>query len=192
MLLADDEKDPHDLVFAAMYCRVDFINPILGSELIDIVREWHKGLRRPKLIAPWVKNIRRYASVISATITSTIPLTSGALFFSLLKFALADYDSHASINVEILVKTMAWLAIASAGVFISYLLAKLLANYCVLNLERLQPAAVSFALTNGDKNLSLVEVQRNNKLVRRFLFSSTWALFLNLLASILALKLGFV
>jgi hypothetical protein len=52
-LFSADDPDPVDFSMTPMYCRVDFVNPVIGKALVNLVSDWHGGLRRPVIVSPW-------------------------------------------------------------------------------------------------------------------------------------------
>ncbi|QDF37809.1 hypothetical protein FJN17_09610 [Bradyrhizobium symbiodeficiens] len=186
----DEPDDPHDLAFAPMYCRADFVSPILGKELLNLVKDWHKGLKRPMGVSPLLKNVRKYERAIARAIEYTIPFSVGLCCVAAFKFLLSAYPATDSVTIGILEKTGLWFAASLAAIYIATITARLLASSSLSNLTEIRLRSVAFCLSNGDHNFNQKEIDRSNRKFRSFIISSSWALFVNILATYLAFRLG--
>jgi hypothetical protein len=190
MFSAQADDDKIDLAMMPAYCRVDFVNPIIGKELINLVSDWSSGLKRPVVASKTLKRLRNSRERISKFITYSMPFTTTLLCLGGLRHLLSAYPPTASVTVEILERFGLWLGASAITVLAISIVAQKLSAVCEMRLRMLPLGAVSFSFTNGDTNAHLAQVAENNRHIRDFCFGSAWALFLNILATYFAYKFG--
>lgn len=192
LMFSKQPEDHEKLELASMpaYCRVDFVNPMLGRELINLVSEWHEGLKRPIIVSPWLRRLRDGRQWLRHIITYSLPLAAGLVCIGALRSLLSGLEPSAPATVAVLEAFGIWLALSSGGILIATLTGKVLGEKAEDQLSEIATGGITFALTNGDSNAVLAQVARNNRHVRNFCFASAWAIFLNVLAAYVAYRLG--
>jgi hypothetical protein len=187
---SDEPDDPHDLAFAPMYCRADFVSPILGKELLNIVKDWHKGLKRPMGVSPLLQKCRNHGRAITKAIEYTIPFSVGLCCVAAFRSLLSAYQVSDPVTVGVFEKAGLWFAASLASIYVATITARSLSSYCLAKLTEMRLRGVAFSLSNGDYNLNQNDIDSSNRNFRHFLISSGWALGINLLATYLAFRLG--
>lgn len=185
-----NDDDPHDMTLAPMYCRADFISPILGKELINIVKDWHKGLKRPIAVSKFLQTISDRKELASKAIEYSIPFTVGVCGIASFRLLFAGFPPTDPVTVMLFEKAWVWGAAIVAIIYIATLSARTLAHRSLMSLATIETNTVAFTFTNGDSNLNQKVIDRSNKRFRNFLVSATWAIVLNILATYLAIKFG--
>lgn len=173
-----------------MYCRADYINPTLGKELINIVREWHKGLKRPMTALPTLLAFRKYRSAISKAIEFSVPIAVGLFSISMFRFLFSSFPKDAAVTAGMLEKTSIWLCVSILLIYFTMVMAHLLANRCESLLQSIGVNNATFSLTNGDYNRNQRTLDKNNQNFKHFLLATAWAILLNIFAAYLAYHFG--
>lgn len=181
-----DEIDSADIMTAPMFCRVDFINALLGKELVNIVDGWHKARPKPIDIHPFYKFLRKHRTAYARAIHCS---------FSFFIFALAIILLLNRFNIDNLViagKEIRWLGTWFLSSFFLILFSRTFGGWLATSvfsaLSQINERDIYFAMTNGDQNTIRSLHKRNSKYIRDFWLQSVWALILNLIASCLAIK----
>lgn len=187
---AEQDRDPFELALSPMYCRVDFINPILGAELINLVSDWHASLKRPIHVPAWINRIRKRQRGIKRAVQYSVPLAVALACLGVLRDVMSPWPQQTPATVEVFWTFGLWLVLSMLAVLISRLVAEMLGDKVSDNLDRLSGSSPWFALTNGDRNRNASQIARGNKSVRRFLITSGWAIALNLIAAYIAVWFG--
>lgn len=174
-----DDFENFDVIGAPSFCRVDFINAQLSKELINVVTDWHKGRRSPKLISDFLYKLKKNRQFIAeatdyvTTFSLTILLVSYYYWVSIKYF-----DSQLPVHIA--------LCFIFMGMFVLRLIAKianLFAKLLYKSLGELEGSRVVFEFTSGDKKQIAEQMQKNKKQGIKFAWNAFWNIALNLVAS---------
>lgn len=176
-----DEFDSEEMFSAPAFCRVDFINAHISKELINVVVEWHKGRRTPKLIPStyyWFKKRRQgVAALLDHWIMLSWTLLGSATFL----FATSKvYPQGTPVHIGAIALFVGVYSFGPAR-----FLARRMAETVFISLRDLEGSKVVFEFTSGDRKRIAELHEDNAKQGRKFIASAAWNIFLNLFASVL-------
>lgn len=179
-----EDIDKIDLRLVPMSCRVNFVDHILSEELLDLVSKWHKGLRSPEFVFPFMKKIKRHSDQIQELIRNSIPALSAIACFGYYFRYARRLESNSAVTAEMLTDTVLWLALSCAIIFISLLISKTVAGYVDKQLHRFGAFTV-FQITNGDKKKQTRLQARSQNSYLKFIASSIFALLWNIISGVI-------
>ncbi|MBW4680812.1 MAG: hypothetical protein KME19_11945 [Microcoleus vaginatus WJT46-NPBG5] len=154
-------------------CKVDFINNIVANELLFIVDEWYKGLRKapePIVAQKFLKKYGKYASQLIRL-----------LFPPLLLFIICSYTGYIypiiGIGQELSINTLQTVLVFLLTIF---MVGAFLGSSIEKSIDRLidqLEVYPNFLITKGDQN-AVEDFERNNKKLTNQIFSRVaWILF---------------
>lgn len=149
ILMSSDEDHKIHEAIANVIAKVDFISPVISSELLNIVEEWHKGLpsNRPKNRLQ--QFLEKYPQELSHLIETIYLIGSVILIYLILnKFIFADNIQKIEMGVN---NVMLYGVVAAVFYLTSRYVGKLLASKIFQTLKSLNDYPV-FNITKGDKN----------------------------------------
>jgi len=154
-------------------CKVDFINAIVANELLFIVDEWYKGLRK----SPEPDTVQRFLRKHGKTASQAIRLFSPLLLLSIA----CTYTDHLylvlgvdqELSIDNLQRSLVFLlAVFMLGSFFGSIIEKSIDR----KIDKLEEYP-SFLISKGDEN-AVEEFQRKNKKLTSQIFSRIlWLLF---------------
>ncbi len=154
-------------------CKVDFINNIVANELLFIVDEWYKGLRKaPEPIAVQ-KFLKKYGKDASQLIR--------LLFPPLLLFIVCNYTGYIyptfGIGQELSINALQTVLVFLLTIFmVGAFLGRSIEKSIDRLIDKLE-VYPNFLITKGDKN-SVEDFERNNKKLTNQIFSRVaWIVF---------------
>lgn len=176
-----DDFDSEEMFSSPAFCRVDFINAHISKELINVVVDWHKGRRTPKLIPStyyWFKKRRQgVAELLDHWIMLSWTLLGSAIF---LYATSRVYPQGTPVHIGAIA--------AFIGVY-SFGPARYVARHMAANvfnsLRDLEGSKVVFEFTSGDRKRIAELQEENTKQGRKFVASAAWNILLNLAASVI-------
>ena len=179
MFQGDDDTE-YEETFANAVCKIDFINPVLSSELFAIVSTWHEALPKNFYTKKINKLLKRHIGKIQqATILlfmiAGIFLMSG--FFRIFGNKLPDIKL---VNIDI---KYFFILLFSCSIFVYlfYIMGKFWSNRTERTLRSIEPLNI-FDITRGDRN-SIEEInEKNKKNSLKILYDFLIALGVNILS----------
>ena len=182
MMQGDDDIELEETMANAV-CKIDFINPVLSSELFLIITEWHEALPKNFYERKKYKLLKRHHGKIEQTIIvlfliAGVFLLSGTYHLIGEKFSISEVTNLQFDNLFFM------FFISSVFMYIFYIAGKFWSNRTEMIVQRIEPFSL-FEITRGDSN-SVDEIKEKNKknnqrLIREFII----ALTVNLLAFII-------
>jgi|TARA_R100001132_G_C3268779_1_gene91108 hypothetical protein len=180
----DHDGDKLELLSSPMSCRVDFSDPIISQELLDLVARWHKGRRSLESFIPGLTFIRAHHSKFSGFIKFFTPMLMATLALVALYQAAVTAGLDSAVTNEFLIKSLGLFGISIATVLLSVHVSKLVGKYierAVTNIGRTH--ALEF--TNGDRNHQTKLLARSKRSLANFLIAGGMSILWNVLAAAL-------
>lgn len=177
MLNTDETSDLLSMRAEGMV-KVDFINQVLGNELINIVNEWNEGLRTIERKNNFQEFLQRNAGYISKAILYFFPLLILFLGFIYQNLIIKELDLSKDLNLITLERT---LLIGATITSIGLVLSRLFANQFNRKIDKIKvPSGI--LITKGDETYD-DELKKENKniikdIVGRVLISLTVAIII--------------
>ncbi len=117
-------KDPEDvdkieLELVPMSCRVDFVDPLLSQELMNIVSDWNKGRPSPEYIFPIMKKFKRHSAKIAAFVRYSVPALSVAACGTYYWTKTSNLELSVPASTAIVVNSVLWVAGTGAILFVT-------------------------------------------------------------------------
>lgn len=183
-----EEVDKLEQEVCPIVARVDFINAILGDELLRIVEQWQDGLLvSEKEYSKGYSFVKKYSRVFAYAInyitTFVIIMCMMEIIHNILLGFNVDFVSQ--MRIENL-STLIWSAVICTVVcMFVYKISMIVANIVFTTLRADEESHI-FSITNGDQNLKqkLQCEHRNRK--RRVIFNIVLTFIFNIVCSVLA------
>jgi len=174
-----DEFENLDIIGAPAFCRVDFINAQLSKELINVITDWHKARRSPKLIPDLLYSLKKKRQRIAEGLDyllsfSLTVLLASFYYWSAVKYFDANLPTHVA------------LAAIFIGFFVMRVIGKIanaMAKRVFRSLGEIEGSKVVFDFTSGDKKRIAEQKQENKSQGMKFVWSASFNILLNLVAS---------
>ena len=168
---------------APLVCRVDFISPTVGQELIAVVGDWNEGLVCPVQPNRIVQIATTNKRLVESLISHTSPVLIALAAVSYLKSLFPPNTADQYLTVENATALMSWLMYSLILIYLSQKLAKALAQITITTAQKIGLHTI-FSLTNGDENRRIQLMRANKRFFRRFVLSSAISFTLNMIAGI--------
>lgn len=176
-----DELDKIDEIAAPAFCRVDFINAQISKELTNIVEDWYKGRKQPKLINPILYWLKKRRNGIATILDQWFILSWALLVASFLYWGSARLLSSSPTVTQGAIAT--FLAIYSLRPVAK--ISHRLAVWAFKTLSDVEGSKVVFCFTSGDKKRIHEQERENRKQGGKFVVASLWNLGLNIVAAVI-------
>ncbi|MBD2577280.1 hypothetical protein [Oscillatoria sp. FACHB-1406] len=154
-------------------CKVDFINEILATELLNIVVEWYEGLQNLPEDNPFNSFLNKRGELLSEIIRYSLPVILLIIFYQNYDYLLPP----ASLENLVSLKSITFLLIVVLAIFIT-------GNFLGVKLERYIDERISqleehprFSITKGDFKEVEEFKKRNKTLKNEILWRLFWVLF---------------
>ncbi len=146
-------------------CKVDFINSIIAIELLNIVSNWHEGLKNSPKLSPTHQFLRKQADLISEVIKYLCPI-----LLLILTCVYSDYMYRAlGIEQEKIIYSIQSLAIIMTIVFtIGIVIGDKFERSMYMQLRKIETFP-SFSITRGDVRATEEFEENNNKLTKKII-----------------------
>jgi hypothetical protein len=177
------EDDNVAMSMAPLVCRVDFISPTLGQELVAVVGEWSKTLPSPAYPNKLVRFSTRNKRLIENIITHTLPVLIALLSISTLGSLFPPDVETQFLTITKATQLMAWLMYSLICIYLAQKFARFLAQSAISSAQKVGTKTF-FSLTNGDGNRRRLVERSSQKNFRNFLLSTGFAFVLNVLAGL--------
>ncbi|MCH8188890.1 MAG: hypothetical protein IIB66_09370 [Proteobacteria bacterium] len=191
-LLSGRAEDLHeaDVKAAEMSARVDFVDNILGRELLSIVTEWHESRGKPSPVFPIFEKIHRHAGRVRGFIRHSVPslvfIAALAIFFD----GTLEESNGSPASTEFLREIVFWIAGIVAAVFLASHVARWIARIVERSILG-HGVMTPFELTRGDNNRQTRYLARKRNSIYKGLASTVLALVINLAAALIGAKFFF-
>lgn len=172
-----EELENIDLNNSPIFCRVDFINTLLGTEIIELIDRWNKSRKRPtnhsRLSTFFYKKRRLFANIIE----HSFPIFVFILILSSINFMVTTFHFE-NLSSEAIKPYLYWLVIVTILFTTckkgSYYLAKKFYSSIVESRQY-----NIFRLTNGDYNKQQEIEKITSAKSFQFIISISLSLFIN-------------
>jgi len=156
-------------------CKVDFINDIIASELLNIVDNWHQGLKDCPKSAPVEEFFKKKGKlIISPLVRYFVPvllLTITSIYYDSLS---SFFRVQNTISIDSLQKTAVFMiAIFTVGLF----LGRTTEEFIDKKVDKLE-CHPKFSITRGDKKAVEEHEKNNKKITREIINRIFWTVFL--------------
>lgn len=183
-----EEVDKIDQEICPIVARVDFINSMLGDELLRIVELWKDGLRLPKNEqSKLLKVAKKYSRVIAYAINYIT--TFVALFlisnFIGMRMSKVEMATLGEVPIAILIELLQNILYSGVLLFVIYKTFQIIANI-VFKTLRSEGINHIFDITNGDKKICQ-QIQKNaTRMKVRVVINLIFTFLFNVICSIFA------
>lgn len=147
--------------------KVDFINQVLGNELINIVNNWHEGLKNIKKKNNTQNFLEKNDGKFRKILQYLLPIFLLYIGFIYQNLIFKELDISKILNLVTLERT---LLIGASIISLGLLLSRLLANLMTEKINKLKTHN-GILITKGDKNYS-EEIKNENKSIIRDIFQN--------------------
>lgn len=174
-----DEFENLDMIGAPAFCRVDFINAQLSKELINVISDWQKARRSPQLIPDMFYSLKKKRQRIAEGLDYLLSFSLTVLLASFYYWSAVKY-------FDAMLPTHVALVAIFIGFFFLRVVAKIanaMAKRVFVSLGEIEGSKVVFEFTSGDKRRIAEQRQKNKSQGVRFIWSATFNILLNLVAS---------
>jgi len=173
----DDEK-----IRAKVVCKVDYINAVISTELINLVSEWYESLpkivEQNKLIVFMTKHERLITLAVHPTFNIAGVLIGLGILRVLLLFKI--YSSSGSSILDLGIS----LSILWISVYIMGYLGQILYLHLHSHFDKISYISM-FKITRGDKNIIRERSKKNNGILIKIITESISGLIVNILLILL-------
>jgi hypothetical protein len=177
-----DDFEKIDVLTSPAFCRVDFINAQISKELINVVSDWYEGRKQPALIPDFYYWFKRKRQRIAEALHHSIPFMFSLLWMSFFYWMDSNiYNGDVDLRISAI-----WIFFGLYALNPMHKVGHMLASKVFGKLEKLEGSKVVFEFTSGDKKKIAEITDTNRQRGRKFLKASAWALFLNILAGLIA------
>lgn len=174
-----------DAIFPSVTCKIDFINPLLGNEFLNIVEKWHKARSESLPDAGWlefmVKRKRAIVILIRYLMFGIISLLACAL----LHYLLQKIGLNEVLKVKHIELVMFWLIGTGLLLTITNRIAKKLSGTVLDSLEDINNSTI-FNMTKGDKNKRKRIEKENDANKMKFLWNLIVSIAIKIIAGVAA------
>lgn len=160
-------------------CKVDFINNIIAVELLNIVSDWHEGLK----ICPETNQIQKFlkkkGKLLSEIVRYTLPVALLAIACLYSNYFLPVLGINNELSIDSLQKNIVFLVtVFMLGSF----LGRKTERYIDKNIDKFEEHP-RFSITRGDKKAIEEHDKSNNKLTNQIVSRIFWVIFSLLFSS---------
>lgn len=177
-----DEFDSVDMYSAPAFCRVDFINAQLSRELVSVVDDWYKGRKEPALIPGIYYSLKKKREIIAVVTHHSIPFMIALAWLAYFSWSATNtYGGNPNLRFVAI-----WLFFGLIAYPLIMKFGHIVASGIFNALKKIAGSKVVFEFTSGDKKKNAELINENKKVGRNFIKRTAWALFLNVIAGIIA------
>ncbi len=169
---------------APIFCRVDFINAMMSSEILNLVEKWHKALKRPENKSSLLNKIKKYANEIANSIRYSVPMFLIVLMFGFGELISSQVQTNEYITIVELKYMIYWLAVTGIVFYIANKVAHIFAKKTYMSLTKYGEFHV-FNMTNGDINEQNKMVENNKSYITSFIINFIIPLIINIVSGII-------
>jgi hypothetical protein len=178
----EDEDQLHD-AFSHSICSIDFINPVISSEMFHIVDTWHKSLPKNFYSSRLHSFLRKNSKKIE-TLIILLVLTTGCILLYGASRPFLSYVWSNSIDKTFYTRIYGGLLLSMLALFGFYQAGRLWANGTAKFIDRLRTAAL-FNFTKGDQNANVENSKKNNSITKAIGAKLTVTVIINIIAFLL-------
>jgi hypothetical protein len=178
----EDEEQLFD-AFSHTICSIDFINPVISSEIFRIVETWHEALPKNFYTSRLHSFLRKHSKKIE-TLVIFLVLLAGCTFLYGASRTFLSYVWTDSFDQTFYSRIFGGLLLASLTLFLFYHAGQLWANGTAKFINRLRTAAL-FSFTKGDLNANDESSKKNNDIIKAIGAKIGITVIVNILAFIL-------
>lgn len=175
----DDEFELHE-AFAHSICTIDFINPLISSEIFLIIENWHKALPDNFYSNKMYKYLTRHASKIEQIFIFLVLIIGCLLAFGGSKVFLKVIWTN-NFDQQFYYRVFGGLLLSFLFIHGLYVISKSWSKRSVGRLERLKPSNI-FKFTKGDNNQNEKAKRQNEGIVNKMILKLGLTLILTILA----------
>lgn len=179
-----EELDNIDINTSPMFCRVDFINTLLGTEILEMVERWNKSRKSPKKHGKLSSFLYKKRRLIARTIEYSFPVLVFMLILSSINFMTTRYQFD-SLTSEAIKPYLFWLVISSILLMsckrISFILARIFFN----SIGESRQYNI-FELTNGDINRKQEIIQSTKEQRNQVILSVSMSFIMNITTGLIS------
>lgn len=168
-----DEFENLDMIGAPAFCRVDFINAQLSKELINVISDWHKARRSPKLIPDIFYSLKKSRQRIAEGFDYLLFFSLTVLLASFFYWsAISYFDANLPTHVALVAIFIGFFFMRVIGRF-----ANAMAKRVFSSLGELEGSKVVFEFTSGDKKRISEQKQENKSQGIKFIWNAVFNIF---------------
>lgn len=160
MMFTSDEPDEILASQAEGLVKVDFINQMISNELINIVSEWHNGLKSIELGNSYVRFLDKNQKYIINAVSNFTPVLFIFIAYIYQELLCTSFSFSNELNILSFQRTIFLFAFIYV---IGILFGKLFGNWLNKKIHRLE-YQTGFLITKGDKNYFDDLKEKNDKI----------------------------
>lgn len=180
LMMNSDGEDQIIEAFAHTICSVDFINPVIGSEIFLIIERWHNALPKNQFTSKIHKPLRKYSGIIERVIVFLVLISGATILYAVAKIFI-DYNWTELISQSFYLKMYGGLISSAIILYGFYVFGKIWANKTLKYISNLKQTAL-FNFTNGDENSTLEMKKSNDKILKAIQIKMIVTFLFNILA----------
>lgn len=181
----EQEVDSLELLTSPMSCRIDFSDPIVSQELLDLVARWHRARRSPEASIPGLGVIRKYHRPFVRAINIYTPVFTTLLALVALYRAVVHAGADAIVTNQFLATSLVLLGGALVLVVASINVSKWIGAYIESLVVGIRRTHV-LEFTNGDRNYQTKLFAQSQRSIWRFLGAGAISVLWNVFAAALS------
>lgn len=175
----DDEFELHE-AFAHAICTIDFINPVISSEVFLIIENWHKALPDNFFTNKTFKYANRHATKIEKLFLLLVLIAGCLLLFGASKLFLNNIWTN-QFNIQFYYRIFGGLLLSFIYIHVLYVIGTSWSKRSTALLARLKPFNI-FKLTKGDNNANEKAKKKNEGVVNKMFIKLTVTIIIAVLA----------
>jgi hypothetical protein len=180
-----DEIDKSLRLGGPILCRVDFVNNVLGKELLDIVKDWNECCQLAIYENKIVAYLRKRPSILKYFFKYLTSFTVSMLsFFIFLKLS-ANYNETAALTISYFKMIIIWGFLTVIGIVFLNEISNKISSYTMNAFKKYSMRFIVFDLSNGDKEKQNRIIEKDRKNIKKFLLGLGINLLINIVAGII-------
>jgi hypothetical protein len=162
----DDETELHEAL-AHSICTIDYINPVISSEIFLIIENWHKALPNNFYSNKLHKFLKRHINKIQQLFVYLVLLTGCLLAFGASKVYLKLIWTN-KFDQQFYYRIFGGLLLSFLFIHLLYYISNSWSEFSIRKLDRLKPSNL-FKITKGDNNQNENAKIQNGGVVNKIL-----------------------
>lgn len=145
-----DDAERLEIKMAPVVCEVDYVDGLLSRELVQLVGQWHEGLRRPAPLSDIGDFIQKRQVAICKSVDFSLEMLLPIAYISAI-YIWMHQRLDQPLTTEFITYALLFIMIFTLVIKIANRFSSWMAQRLALNIERMGKFPI-FELTNGDQN----------------------------------------
>lgn len=166
-------------------CRVDYVNNVIGKELLDLVKEWNECCPIAVYENKIVKFLRDHPSIIDYFLKYLTVIIMSFLSIAIFMNIISGYGNSSVFSIALLKDVILWAFITILSIIFLKEISSKLANFAIKSFHKYGNRFLVFDITSGDKERQKKILIKNGKNIRNFFISIGLNLLINIIGGVL-------